>query len=69
MLLLNIFCLDQEVGVPDEKLLELHTHEVGLKIQMVSIPKRQKNAIFGVIHQHLGQVLHELARQKGRRLG
>ena len=35
------------------------------KYHVVFIPKRRKKTIFGVIRKHLGQVLHELAGQKG----
>jgi REP-associated tyrosine transposase len=35
------------------------------KYHVVFIPKRRKKTIFGVIRKHLGQVLHELAEQKG----
>lgn len=34
------------------------------KYHVVFIPKRRKKAIFGAIRKHLGEVLHELARQK-----
>lgn len=34
------------------------------KYHMVFIPKCRKKAIFGVIRKHLGEVFHELARQK-----
>lgn len=34
------------------------------KYHVVFIPKRRKKAIFGVIRKHLGEVLHELAKQK-----
>ena len=32
------------------------------------IPKRRKKAIFGAIRKHLGEVLHELARQRECRI-
>jgi putative transposase len=31
----------------------------------VFIPKRRKKAIFGKLRKHLGQLFHELAKQKG----
>ena len=34
------------------------------KYHVVFIPKRRKKAIYGVIRKHLGEVFHELARQK-----
>ena len=34
------------------------------KYHVVFIPKRRKKAIYGAIRKHLGNVLHELARQK-----
>ncbi|MEH8164668.1 IS200/IS605 family transposase [Aeromonas allosaccharophila] len=34
------------------------------KYHVVFIPKRRKKAIFGAIRRHLGEILHELARQK-----
>lgn len=34
------------------------------KYPVVFIPKRRKKAIFGAIRKHLGEVLHELARQR-----
>lgn len=34
------------------------------KYHVVFIPKRRKKAIFGAIRQHLGEILHELAKQK-----
>lgn len=35
------------------------------KYHVVFIPKRRKKVIFGAIRKHLGEILHELARQKG----
>jgi len=32
------------------------------------IPKRRKKAIFGAIRKHLGELLHELARQRECRI-
>ncbi len=34
------------------------------KYHIVFIPKRRKKKIFGALRKHLGEVLHELARQK-----
>lgn len=34
------------------------------KYHVVFIPKRRKKAIFGAIRKHLGEILHELAKQK-----
>jgi putative transposase len=34
------------------------------KYHVVFIPKRRKKKIFGALRKHLGEVLHELARQK-----
>ena len=34
------------------------------KYHIVFIPKGRKKAIFGAIRKHLGEMLHELARQK-----
>jgi putative transposase len=31
----------------------------------VFIPKRRKRVIFGGVRQYLGEIFHELARQKG----
>ena len=33
--------------------------------RMVSIPKKRKNMIFGVIRKHQGRVLHDVAEQNG----
>ena len=38
------------------------------KCHVVFIPKRHKKAIFGAIRKHLGEVLHELARQRECRI-
>lgn len=38
------------------------------KYHVVFIPKRRKKAIFGAIRKHLGEVLHELARQRECRI-
>ncbi len=35
------------------------------KYHVVFIPKRRKKVIFGKLRKHLGQLLHELAKQKG----
>ena len=35
------------------------------KYHVVFIPKRRQKTIFGGIRSHLGNVFHELARQKG----
>ena len=35
------------------------------KYHIVFIPKKRRKLIFGVIRKHLGDVFHELARQKG----
>ena len=35
------------------------------KYHIVFIPKRRKKAIFGKLRKHLGQLFHELAKQKG----
>ncbi len=35
------------------------------KYHVVFIPKKRKKLIFGAIRKHLGEVLHELAGQKG----
>ena len=40
-----------------------HTHW-DCKYHIVFIPKGRKKAIFGAIRKHLGETLHELARQK-----
>jgi len=34
------------------------------KYHVVFIPKRRKKMIFGAIRKHLGEILHELAKQK-----
>ncbi len=34
------------------------------KYHVVFIPKRRKKKVFGVLREHLGDVLHELAKQK-----
>ncbi len=34
------------------------------KYHVVFIPKRRKKSIYGAIRKHLGEILHELARQK-----
>jgi putative transposase len=34
------------------------------KYHVVFIPKRRKKVIYGVLRKHLGEVLHELAKQK-----
>ena len=34
------------------------------KYHIVFIPKRRKKKVFGVVRRHLGEVFHELARQK-----
>ncbi|AJE19749.1 IS200/IS605 family transposase [Azotobacter chroococcum] len=38
------------------------------KYHIVFIPKRRKKAIFGAIRKHLGELLHELARQRECRI-
>jgi len=38
------------------------------KYHVVFIPKMRKKQIFGAIRKHLGEVLHELARQKECRI-
>ena len=38
------------------------------KYHIVFIPKRRQKAIFGGLRKHLGEVFHELARQKGVRI-
>lgn len=38
------------------------------KYHVVFIPKRRKKVIFGAIRKHLGEVLHELARQRECRI-
>lgn len=38
------------------------------KYHVVFIPKRRKKAIFGAIRKHLGELLHELARQRECRI-
>ena len=38
------------------------------KYHVVFIPKRRKKAIFGSIRKHLGEVLHELAKQRECRI-
>lgn len=38
------------------------------KCHIVFIPKRRKKAIFGAIRKHLGELLHELARQRECRI-
>ncbi|TBW01551.1 IS200/IS605 family transposase [Azotobacter chroococcum] len=38
------------------------------KYHVVFIPKRRKKAIFGAIRKHLGELLHELARQRESRI-
>lgn len=35
------------------------------KYHVVFIPKKRKKIIFGAVRKHLGEVFHELARQKG----
>ena len=35
------------------------------KYHIVFIPKRRKKVIFGQLRKHLGQLFHELAKQKG----
>ncbi|MGR5299136.1 IS200/IS605 family transposase [Vibrio mediterranei] len=35
------------------------------KYHVVFIPKKRKKVIFGAVRKHLGEVFHELARQKG----
>jgi putative transposase len=40
-----------------------------LQVLVVFIPKRRKKKIFGVLRKHLGDVLHELAKQKESRIG
>jgi len=35
------------------------------KCHVVFIPKKRRKLIFGVIRKHLGDVFHDLARQKG----
>ena len=35
------------------------------KYHVVFIPKRRKKMIFGAIRKHLGEILRELAAQKG----
>jgi putative transposase len=35
------------------------------KYHIVFIPKKRRKMIFGSIRKHLGEVFHELARQKG----
>ena len=35
------------------------------KYHIVFIPKRRKKVIFGKLRKHLGQLFHELAKQKG----
>jgi putative transposase len=34
------------------------------KYHVVFIPKRRKKKVFGVLRKHLGDVFHELAKQK-----
>jgi len=38
------------------------------KYHVVFIPKRRKKQIFGALRKHLGEVLHELARQRECRI-
>jgi putative transposase len=61
---LGVFYLDQEIGVPDERLPEPRAHGMGLQIPHCFHSQGRKKAIFGAIRHHLGQVLHELAQQK-----
>ena len=35
------------------------------KYHVVYIPKRRKKHIFGRLQRHLGEILHELAKQRG----
>ena len=35
------------------------------KYHIVFIPKKRRKMIFGSIRKHLGEVFHDLARQKG----
>ena len=35
------------------------------KYHVVFIPKRRKKELFGALRKHLGQLFHELAKQKG----
>ena len=35
------------------------------KYHLVFIPKRRKKAIYGALRKHLGEIFHELARQRG----
>jgi putative transposase len=38
------------------------------KYHVVFIPKRRRKKIYGVLRKHLGEVFHELARQKRCRI-
>lgn len=35
------------------------------KYHLVFIPKRRKKTIYGALRKHLGEIFHELARQRG----
>ena len=35
------------------------------KYHIVFIPKKRKKLIYGAIRRHLGEILHDLAKQKG----
>jgi putative transposase len=41
-----------------------HTRWDG-KYHIVFIPKKRRKIIFGTLRKHLGEIFHELARQKG----
>lgn len=35
------------------------------KYHLIFIPKRRKKTIYGALRKHLGEIFHELARQRG----
>ena len=46
----------------------LHHTKWDCKYHVVFIPKRRKEKIFGVLRKHLGDIFHELAKQKESRI-
>jgi putative transposase len=40
-----------------------HTRRDG-KYHIVFIPKKRRKIVFGTLRKHLGEIFHELARQK-----
>ena len=52
-----------------ENVQSLSHSEWECKYHVVWIPKCRRRVLFGQLRRHLGDVLHELAHQKGGKIG